>query len=280
MKRAFIFITLLCCVLNCKAQLTDPLSVAKKMFSRGPFPDSSRYMTGEYHGHPNGNEIPADIKRSFKLLVQDKLTAVVNITLTDSSNRQVDAYLYFSKDTLWKASAFRMLAMTGIIQVTNRELKSLGPSQVEDLINTPPDKNGIDHREFKSKEEYNYLLGNTSLVLAPDDSLIAHFNRHKALFNSIRDALLAKGIMSVADGTKNMKNIDDIKAQLRSLFIDSAAPDNTGSNENLNFLIGGVLDNTVGYLYIKDKKNVPRMTPGVFIMIKEIGDGWYLYKTT
>jgi hypothetical protein len=280
MKRVYILIVLAGCMLNCRAQLSDPLSVAKKLFSRGKFPDSSRYITGEYRGHPDGNDIPADVKRVFKLLDQDKLSAVVNITLTDSTNKQVDAYLYFTKDTVWKASAFRLLAMSGIIQVTNYQLRSLNSAQVDSLISIPPDKNGIDHREFKTREEYNFELGNTSLVLASDDSLIAHFNKHKALFNRIKDELMAKDIMSVADGTKDMKGIDNIRQQMRSLFISEVEPDDKSNIDNLNFMIGGVLDNTVGYMYIKDKKNLPQISPSLFIMIKEIGDGWYLYKTT
>jgi hypothetical protein len=48
----------------------------------------------------------------------------------------------------------------------------------------------------------------------------------------------------------------------------------------LVFSIGGMMDNTVGFLYVKDKKHLPKMDDSGVIMIREIGDGWYLYKTT
>ena len=77
-----------------------------------------------------------------------------------------------------------------------------------------------------------------------------------------------------------MEGFEIYKNRLALLFIDNAFPDWESSKNNLNFLIGGITDNSVGYLYIKNKKDVPKMNPARFIMIREIGDGWYLYKTT
>lgn len=42
----------------------------------------------------------------------------------------------------------------------------------------------------------------------------------------------------------------------------------------------GQLDNSVGFIYVKDKKDLPEMNPGRIIMIREITNGWYIYKTT
>jgi len=282
MKRVCIIITLSIFIINCKAQEPGPLALTKKIFSRGSSTDSSKYITGEYKAHPNGNDLPHSIKPSFRLLDEDAISAVVNITLTDSTGQQLDTYLYFIKDksNVWKASAFRALAMTGIIGAVNQQLKSLSGAQVDSIIHLPPDKNGIDHRDFKTRDEYNFMLGNTTLVLAPDDTLIAHFKKNKALFNSIKDGLIAKGIMKTTDGTISMKDIDNIKAQMHSIFIDEVMPDNESSTNNLKFMIGGVLDNTVGYMYIKDKNDVPGMSSSLFILVRKIGDGWYLFKTT
>ena len=41
-----------------------------------------------------------------------------------------------------------------------------------------------------------------------------------------------------------------------------------------------MIDNTVGYLYVHDRENLPKMNPSRIIMIREIGSGWYLFKTT
>jgi|GEM_PF-6963701 len=95
MKRVCIIIPLLLFIINCQAQELDPLSLTKKIFSREAFPDSSKYRTGEYKGHPNGNDLPRSIKTSFRLLDKDAVSAVVNVTLTDSTGQQLDTYLYF-----------------------------------------------------------------------------------------------------------------------------------------------------------------------------------------
>jgi hypothetical protein len=41
-----------------------------------------------------------------------------------------------------------------------------------------------------------------------------------------------------------------------------------------------MIDNTVGYFYEPDKTKIPEINPSEIIMIREIGDGWYMYKTT
>ena len=51
-------------------------------------------------------------------------------------------------------------------------------------------------------------------------------------------------------------------------------------NEIIDFSIGGMIDNSVGYFYCKDKNKLPEMSDNRYIMIKHLGDGWYLYKTT
>ena len=48
----------------------------------------------------------------------------------------------------------------------------------------------------------------------------------------------------------------------------------------LDFQIGGIIDNTVGYYFFLHEEDVPEMTPGRMIMLRDLGDGWYLYKTT
>ena len=49
---------------------------------------------------------------------------------------------------------------------------------------------------------------------------------------------------------------------------------------SLIFQIYGSFKNEVGYLYIKDKTKLPKMTPNSVIMLRELSDGWYIYKTT
>ncbi|WP_297988985.1 hypothetical protein [uncultured Campylobacter sp.] len=45
-------------------------------------------------------------------------------------------------------------------------------------------------------------------------------------------------------------------------------------------LIGGVTDNSVGFLRVQDEADLPQMSPSEFIMIEKIAPNWYLFKTT
>ena len=44
--------------------------------------------------------------------------------------------------------------------------------------------------------------------------------------------------------------------------------------------IGGVLDNSLGFLHAADPAAVPPVGPEEYIWIEPVGDGWYLFKTT
>jgi hypothetical protein len=204
---------------------------------------------------------------------------VVNVSLISGDGKVLDTYLHFKRDSIWKVAAFRSLAMTDIIAKVNYELSVLTPRQVDSIIAAPHKKN-MDTRLFASMKEYQYTLGNTGLVLASDKQLIDYFNKNKSVFEKLKDDLIAKGIMSTAGGVKDMKDAELFSKQVKALLLNSVGPDKESSKNNLDFSIGGILDNTVGFLYIRNEKDVPKMTPGGFIMVKKIADGWYLYKTT
>ena len=261
---------------------STPLQLSKKIFSTDSFPDLHKHITGEYNGHPNGHDdINPLMKISFELLSQNLNTAVVAIQLSDSSGVGVDTYLHFKKDTIWKAQAFRALAMTGMIQAGYEQLKALTPAQVDSVIKTP-NKSEAGTRMFKSKKEYQYLLNNAQLTLSSDKQLIAHFIKNKVQFEKLKNELVSKGIMRSTGGIKSLKNGKALREKVEALLLHDVRPDDNGDSDisNLNFTIGGILDNTVGYLYIPDVKYVPKMSPHNFIMIRKMAPCWYIYKTT
>ena len=52
------------------------------------------------------------------------------------------------------------------------------------------------------------------------------------------------------------------------------------NSKNFMLLIGGVTDNSVGFLRVQDEADLPQMSPSEFIMIEKIAPNWYLFKTT
>jgi hypothetical protein len=275
MRQLLLLFPVLILLFSCNhKQSYDPLSLSQRIFSREAFPEIEKYSAGEYKGHPNGQDLAQSINTSFRLLQQTDSLAVVNVTITDSAGGASDAYLYLKKDSVWKVTAFRALAMTGMAEMVLKQLETMAQAQIDSVIASP----GTD-KPFKSQRDYKNMEGNMKLTLASDNELIAHFTKNKQAFESLKNELLAKGIMETS-GLKEMNNADNLDEKVKGLFLSNVDTDGEGTNKYLNFLIGGVIDNSVGYLYIKNKKNVPQMSPSNFIMVREIGDGWYLYKTT
>ena len=110
MKQLFTIFILLSTV-YCQGQSDSPLTLVKTIFARDSFPNLVKHITGEYNGHPNGTDLPANVKTDFLLLGQDEKRAVVNMTITDSLGKEFDTYVHLIKDSIWKVTAFRALAM-------------------------------------------------------------------------------------------------------------------------------------------------------------------------
>ncbi|XOV93194.1 MAG: hypothetical protein ACFHWX_00500 [Bacteroidota bacterium] len=279
MKKLYAILIFMIMTTFCHGQ-DEPLSLANAIFAKEKFPNLDKHVTGEYKGRPNGTDLPTNVTTDFLLLGQYDKTAVVNITITDSAGQAFDGYLHFVKEEVWKITAFRALALTGIIGQIKEMLENMTESQIDSIIErSKNDTKGF--ALFKTREEYEYTLGNARLTLASDKELIDHFKKNELDFEKLKDDLIANGIMSIKSGLQDMADADRFRKRLNKLLLNTVGPDVfNGSSNNLNFNIGGMVDNTVGYLFIADKEKVPKMNPNSIIMIRELGNGWYLFKTT
>ena len=79
-------------------------------------------------------------------------------------------------------------------------------------------------------------------------------------------------MMTMNVGKKTRKQMN--KLLLRDILIDPHA------RGTVLYLVGGVSDNSVGYMYQPDPAKLPPVSAGYFILIRPLGNGWYLYKTT
>jgi hypothetical protein len=126
-----IFTTLLLTFTTVYGQTYEPLDLAKKIFSKETLPNIENYVAGEYEGKPNGKDLQNGSITKFMLLGQTDKTAVVGMTILDSLGKGFDTYLHFEKDSSWKMTAFRALAMTGMIEQIKIELEKMTPQQVD-----------------------------------------------------------------------------------------------------------------------------------------------------
>lgn len=275
MKIAYIFFLLLPIL---SFGQSDPLSLTKTIFARDTFPEMEQHITGSYKGHPNGTDLHDGTKTSFLLLGQQKKTAVVNVNFTDSTGINVDCYLHFIHDEVWKAAAFRSLAMMGIPSMLKEELEKMTDEDVDRLVEDYKNGNS-DFPNITSREDYDYELGNLTLMLAADQKIVDHFEENQDEFNRVKNEILNE----LEEELSNESSINvgkDHKDDLRNLFLSFVKTGGFEFGEALNFSIGGMLDNAVGYLFIPDNKSAPQMSPDRIIMIRNLGNGWYMYKTT
>lgn len=257
----------------------EPIELAKKIFSTKKFPDLKRYCTGEYKGNPNGQDLQKGTRTIFRLLGQTNSNAVVNLTLLDSAGKGFDAYLHFEKDSIWKLEAFRALAMTGMIEMGLSELEKMTLKEVDEIVSKSKDKDD-DNAIFRSREDYYYELGNARLTLALDDTIVQHFIDNRMSFDKLKGLALKELDTADTENWVRVKLLEHQKESYRKLFISSVNINTDKQAILIDFHIGGMIDNTVGYFYTNDKKSLPEMSSRHYIMIREIGEGWYIYKTT
>lgn len=260
---------------------SEPLEIVQQIFSSHPPAHLEKYFKGNFAQLPNGKDFPSGTTTRSLVLQQTPDAAVVAIAIIAKDGKGSDLYCYFTKDSTWKIQAIRSLAMTSIIEGALQELEAMTPQQVDEMIQHAATDSLAKSTLFSSREAYNFELGNARLTLALDDSIIHHFQVNKAAFEKIKEAALQELQSKTSDGERAVKLAAALKNDYRKLFIHSI--DYGGyelGGQCLNFSIGGMIDNTVGYLYVKDKKQLPEINEDRVIMLREIGDGWYLYKTT
>jgi hypothetical protein len=279
-RLATILITFILTAPTIYGQGYEPLDLAKRIFGKESMPDIGQYITGEYKGRPNGQDLAKSAVTKFVLLGQTEKKAVVGMTILDSLGRGLDTYLYFEKETVWKMSAFRSLAMTGIIEQMIIELEKMTPQQVDDLIAKSNEKKNKGYSTITSREDYNFQLANAKLTLELDENIVKHFVANQEAFERLKTLALAELGEASSSDERSVELLSTVKQDYKKLLINSVSTGGYELGNCINFLIGGMVDNAVGYLYVEDKNDVPEMNPDRVIMIREIGNGWYVYKTT
>jgi hypothetical protein len=181
-------------------------------------------------------------------------SAVGRFQLTGERDQITDVYFYLEKAQGWKVSAVRVLALTGMIEQEYLELKAK-PNLTE------AEKN---------------LSENFKLTLAPDKELKTWFAANRETLDALRRAPLP-----AKKGDTIYVNRDDAKfpqasALLRKLNVSAAGVE---ANGNVEIVIGGVTDNTVGFIH-SPSKTPPRISPSSYIWVEEVAPHWYLFRTT
>ncbi len=250
----------------------EPLALVQKVFTDKEFAQKTEeYSTGEYKGHPNASDVSEKAQFKWKILAQSEKNAVINMTIFDSSGKGLDTYCYLTKGNVWKITAFRALAMNGFMEQMVAGMEEMPDAEIDDFIRHSDTLN--------TKEDFYLFLESMKLTLALDDTIIEHFKAHEKEFESLKDEVL-KIVSNIKEQENRTINLNEkITKKYKKLLISMISTSMYCEN-GFECIIGGMVDNTVGYLYIPNNEAVPEMNPNRLIMLCEIGNGWYLFKTT
>lgn len=270
-------VALLCCsslisIAQSPGDTLSPLRVVEKYVSPTGFPEKMRHFCCEMYQEwmaplTLGQQLGLSVQRECHLLFQDTAKAVVTVWLHDSIT-SMDVYFYLQHRGVWTVYAVRSLVM-----------RDYAKKELIRLDSIPANERGKAY-EKKSGHTWQFDYDNTKLWGSADTVLAQYFHNNKAAFTSLEKLRAKKYPLGVND-TIYRSVITDKKIRkqankilIRDIIVDKHAPG------TVLYHLGGVLDNSVGYMYQPDPKKVPPVSAGYFILIRPLGNGWYLYKTT
>jgi hypothetical protein len=188
------------------------------------------------------------------VVVVEKGFAVGRIQWHGENNYVADFYFYLGYFRQWKIGAMRRLALTGIVEMAYNGLKS---------------------RKTLTTEEQDQL-SNLELVLASDEALRAWFAKQQRAMNALAE--LTHSMRTAVFISPNQQNSDypEIRKLLAELHLDGLEVHEDG---NVEVTIGGVTDNSVGFIY-SPSNHPPQIEPNSYIWVEKVADKWFLFRTT
>ena len=204
-----------------------------------------------------------------ELLLLDKKDGKALVSLEVSKENQGENwYLYLTqKQYEWRLDTMRSLALTGMYQqiITSYEDATEEQRQVM--------------REHLGNAQFNMMYRTAKLITATDSKIAQHFFDNKDRYQDLlvrvrRYEIISGGTLQMSDHDKDVMN------ELAISFTSTGDYAGVECDNCYFFLIGGMVDNAVGYAYIPYEEEVPFPDGREFIMFRSLGDGWYIYKTT
>jgi hypothetical protein len=253
-------------------QNASPLELVQLYVSPADFPDKFMYFCCEMYQEWNadstlGQLLPKRVQRECELVWSDSNYAAVSVYLYDSITTR-NVYFYLVKRKNWTIYAARSLVN---VEAAKTELKHL------DSI--PSSQRG---KVYLKKYGHSFQFDYNSLKLwtGTDADLVNHFNTNQTKFIALQTELTKRGYYGKTDSlVKNAITDKKIRKRADQLYIRDFRYDPKYPGA-VFYLLGGVGDNTVGYCYQPNEKKVPPMSEKRFILVKPLGNGWYLFKTT
>jgi hypothetical protein len=259
---------------GCSKKADDPNRVGsaewviKAYFLEPNPPDLMPYMADGFAYGPQdptyGASVPLDVKTTYRVLQADSNNIVYAVTSRYQGDMR-DMYCYMNRrDTLWQINT--LLFMPAYDQYIQEIAALKAQSPLTDSLKT----------EIRIRE----------MTIASDSVLTAHFNAHKADFDSMA-ALCSpfSGLMLLTSrcGDENFATQFDsiygkVCPSLAAGMVVSVIHGIPEYPAATFFEVGHYLRHGVGYVYVPEGANPPVMSAKRFYLLDKIAPNWYLYK--
>lgn len=287
----FIFIILISFFNQCENKSSKPLELVKKIFE-GEIKEYDSIFIGLAKTQDFTPQFSKNLKHTYYILLEEKDKAVISVSFYDDE-RETDYYVYLIKpqDT-WKVTEFCTLWFHDNFLKILQRIEGLSIDEIRNRYDELflEEKDRLKHfaQILMTKEEYVNSVLNIQLIASPDRKLISHFNMNKKNLNQLLSKILSDTIKKDKNSTWEISKYDEkkLKAERDEVLISSISGD--ANMDFIDFRIGGMFDNFVGYLYCTNPDKLPEMGVSLkrmvsdykYIMIRKLGENWYLYKTT
>lgn len=231
-----------------------------------------------------------------KILSMEKNYSVARVQILEKKSRVVDLYFYLRFDAgIWKISSMRAMAQTGLTESAVKYLKSktdLTADEKETLANaelTLSSDKMLTEWFQKNRSALDNFAALALVETKPKPVKITpkpKIKKSGAAKNSDSIALTANPLKQDEINNNEPRTIERITANTPKFPKTSAALKNlhiaaleTKADSSVEFTIGGITDNTVGFIY-SPKDAPPKIDGWRYIWIEKIAAGWYLFRTT
>jgi hypothetical protein len=216
----------------------------------------------------------------------DENNAIVKVDVSEAGYR-VSIVVFVKRVQTWKVDALRSLALPGFVHVLREELVAL---------------------EDPSPDEQRQLK-DINRLFATDEELAEAFEQNKVLFIETaecfysQDEITAVYAPFLAEGDEGYTILMDGEAvpvaELNGAWTEYGVDRETVEllvtaveqldlycierdyvyESNIHFSMGGIMDNSLGYIYAPDD-DVPPIDHHEYFYIERIDEHWYIYRTT
>ncbi|HKP77298.1 MAG TPA: hypothetical protein VJT67_17330 [Longimicrobiaceae bacterium] len=254
-----------------ESDTTSAAWVVRQFYASHAFPGLAAHITGEYKENyataaTMGSRLPPGVAVTSRPLLADAQQAVFATALRDTAKAE-DWYTYLRREQgVWKIEAVRTLALPPLVYML---LDTLQEGRKSGTLGE------LDAR----------LLENLRLTTQSDSALKAYLVAHQPALLAVAQHFAAiPGAEGISEEGKVRGSAPEagrrqLAAELRALHLNGVM--RLPSAPHCIFIvIGGMLDNQVGYIYAPDGCAPPPLSPSEYIYVERVAPGWYIYKTT